>query len=97
MLASLSLTELAIFGAVVLVASYFVGTFANEIVGSEGFGVNGNMIVLAAGTFGGLWLSNYYRFPQNDEVMLSLWGIAGAFVTLVVLILMKMGARRLGM
>jgi uncharacterized membrane protein YeaQ/YmgE (transglycosylase-associated protein family) len=97
MLETLSLTELVVFSTVVLICCYFVGTFVNEIVEAEGFGTVGNMFVLATGAFGGLWLSNYYRMPQNDEIMLALWGVAGAFLTLVLLVLMKMGARRLGM
>lgn len=97
MLANFSPTELTIFAVVVLIACYFVGTFVHEIVDQEGFGINGNMVVLTIGTFFGLWLSMYYRAPQNNEILLVIWGVSGAFGTLATLILFKIGARRLGL
>lgn len=97
MLTSLGPIELTIFGFCILIACYFVGTFVNEIVEREGFGVVGNMVVMSAGVFIGLYAHEYYNFPPKDYVMLALWGIAGAFAFQLFCMILKFSARRLGM
>lgn len=97
MLDSLSLNELIVFAIVVFIATYFLGTFLHEIVGAEGFGIVGNAVVLTSGVFLGLYVSAEYGIPQRDYPLLAICGIAGAFATLVTLIVTKMGLRRLGL
>lgn len=97
MLDSLSLYEMIAFATVVFISTYFLGTFLHEIVGAEGFGIVGNAVVLTGGVFLGLYISAEYGIPQRDYPLLAMCGVAGAFGTLVTLIITKMGLRRLGL
>ncbi|MEM0899745.1 MAG: hypothetical protein AAGI92_07310 [Pseudomonadota bacterium] len=96
MLDTLGPWELTFFLTAVMTICYFVGTFVDQILDREAFDVVGNMIILGCGSVFGIHVSAEFAVPQDDYILLLMWGICGAFGTLAVLIITKMVTSRFG-
>jgi hypothetical protein len=81
-------TQLFLFTSIVL-GSFFLGNAMDGVLGRHGFGVFGNMIVIAAGFLIGIWVSRYLGYPIGNFRFGIMVGLAGSFVSLLVLALLK--------
>ncbi len=81
-------TQLFLFTSIVVV-SFFLGNAMDGVLGDDGFGIFGNMIVIAAGFFVGLWVGRYFGYPVNNFKFGIIAGLAGSFVSLLVLSIIK--------
>lgn len=70
--------------AVVAMFSYLLGYFLDKIMMTDGFGVLGNMTVIAAGFVGGLYTYNVLGHLVSDLREGVVVGLIGAFATLTV-------------
>jgi len=79
------------FFAVVMVAmfAFLLGLALDHIMGGDGFGATGNMLIITAGFFLGVFGVNSWGIRLNDATMAVGTGLAGAFVALMVLVLVK--------
>jgi hypothetical protein len=87
-------TELFLFTTIVL-GSFFLATAMNGVLGVDGFGVYGNMAVIVAGFFVGLWFGRYYGYSVMTFRIGVIAGLVGSFVSLLVLCVLKALLNRL--
>ena len=59
------------------------------------FGIFGNMIIIAAGFFIGVWVSRYIGYPVGNFRFGVVVGLTGSFVSLLVLTILKALLNRL--
>lgn len=89
MFAGLSSDMILYFVAVSIAASFFVGNAMNTVLGEQGFGVWGNMIVLLAGFSVGLNVVDVIPFGRVPSAMIIPAAIAVAFAILLLLAILK--------
>ncbi len=75
--------------SVVTILSFMVAMGLGAIIGRDGIGPTPMTVILTGGFFGSIYLLNLYgvRLPDLQEA--SLAGVAGAFVTLLMVLLLK--------
>ncbi len=81
-------TQLFLFTSIV-VGSFFLGNAMDGVFKGDGFGIFGNMIVIAAGFFIGIWVSRYIGYPIGNFRFGIVVGLTGSFVSLLVLAVLK--------
>lgn len=87
-------TQLFLFTSIV-VGSFFLGNAMDGVFGKHGFGIFGNMIIIAAGFFIGVWVSRYIGYPVGNFRFGVVVGLTGSFVSLLVLTILKALLNRL--
>ena len=87
-------TQLFLFTTIVVV-SFFLGNAMDGIFGRHGFGIFGNMIIIAAGFLIGVWVSRYFGYPVGNLRFGVVVGLTGSFVSLLVLAIVKALLNRL--
>jgi hypothetical protein len=80
---------------VVAILGFIVALALDAIMGREGFGPLGNMAVITAGFFLGIFVANYFGVRLNDMTRAAVTGVGGAFVSLFVLAAIKGAMDRL--
>lgn len=70
--------------AIVAMFSYLLGYFLDKIMINDGFGPFGNMLVIASGFVGGVYVYNLYGHVVSDLREGVVVGLVGAFATLAV-------------
>jgi hypothetical protein len=73
----------------ILLCSFFLASAMHGVLGKDGFGVIGNMLVIATGFYIGLWLGRYYGFSIRNFEIGVLAGLVGSFMSLLTLSVMK--------
>lgn len=89
MFAGLTSDEIWIFIGLSAAASFFVGNAMNTLLGEQGFGVVGNMIVLLAGFTLGLNVVDYLPVGRVPQVLVIPAAASLAFVMLFCLAVLK--------
>lgn len=89
MFAGLSSDLILYFLAISMAAAFFVGNAMNAVLGEQGFGVFGNMIVLSVGFFAGLFVVDLVPFGRIPAVMVIPAAISAAFMILFLLVVLK--------
>lgn len=94
MLSSLDTSSLLFAVAFVAIVSLMLGTVLDGVMQDEGFGPFGNMIIITAGFFFGIFAANRWgiRFTELEVAVAT--GLGGAFVALFTLSLAKAGIER---
>ena len=95
MLGEFDNTTIIMFGLALAVAAYFVAAATDNVIGADGFGTFANMIIMIAGAFLGLFTMEHLQLPVHNVALRSLACVAGAFVCLGLLSLLKAFANRL--
>lgn len=72
-----------------VIACFFVGHAMDGVMGSAGFGVLGNMLVLTTGLFLGLFLAEMVGLRLSSVEVLAGAGVVGAFGSLLLLVVIK--------
>lgn len=81
--------------AVVAMLSYLFGLALDGVMGAEGFGPLGNMVIITAGFFLGIFSANSYGIFLENLTVATGAGLTGAFVSLGVLAVCKATLNRL--
>lgn len=89
MFAGLTSDEIWIFIALSSAASFFVGNAMNTLLGEQGFGVMGNMLVLLAGFAVGLQVVDYLPIGRIPQILVIPAAASGAFALLFCLAVVK--------
>jgi hypothetical protein len=79
----------------VAILSFIVATALNALLGHEGFGATGNAAIITIGFFGGIYGANALGHRLADVQMAITTGLAGAFLLLAALVVLKAAMRRL--
>ena len=87
-------TQLFLFTSILL-CSFFLANAMHGVLGQDGFGVIGNLIVIATGFYIGLWLGRYYGLSIRIFEIGVLAGLTGSFMSLLSLSVMKALLNRL--
>ncbi len=95
MLWNLDLSWLLMAVAIVAMVSYIFGMALDGVMGSDGFGALGNMVVVTAGFFLGIFVANSYGITLRDLTIAIGAGLGGAFLSLALLAGFKAGLNRL--
>lgn len=66
--------------SIVAMLSYMFGLALDGIMGSDGFGPLGNMTIVTAGFFLGVFAANSYGVPLRDLTLATAAGLTGAFL-----------------
>lgn len=94
MLWNLDVSWLAFAFVMVALFSFALGAAIDGLIGEDGFGPTGNAIVITAGFFLGVFAVNSYGISLRDPSLATAAGLGGAFVTLMMLALLKAGLNR---
>lgn len=81
--------------AMVAVLAFFFGAALDAIMKEDGFGPVGNMLLFTAGFFGAVLIANSFGITLHDLRLAVAWGLAGAFVLISLLSLVKASLARL--
>lgn len=81
-------TQLFLFTTVVIM-TYFIASAMHGVMGPDGFGVLGNQGIIIAGFYLGIWGGRYFHFPVRDFTNAVIAGLAGAFIALFFLTVLK--------
>lgn len=74
---------------VVGILSFILAMALNAIIGEDGFGANGNAIIITVGFFLAIFVANNLGYRLADLRLAIATGLTGAFVCLTVLIALK--------
>jgi hypothetical protein len=88
-LGQLSAEWFLVFLAILLMASFVVGQAMNAVMGRQGFGAFGNMVVLAIGFYVGLCAGEAMRIDLRAIEIRFGFAVATAFAVLFALTLLK--------
>lgn len=80
--------------AAVMVMAFFFGTALHAVMGDDGFGPNGNMILFTTGFMGAVVIANLYGISLRDLKLATATGLCGAFSLIATLALAKAGLTR---
>ncbi len=94
MLWNLDFVWLLLAVAAVSIVAFGLSIGLDAIMGEEGFGPTGNMVVITAGFFLSIFTANSLGIRLADLTMASAAGIAGAFLCLLVLVMLKAALNR---
>ncbi len=92
----LDTTTLMIVGLAMASGAFFAGVAMNGVMGRDGFGAVGNMIILLAGAFVGMYVGELFQWPVPRDVAQSVAAVAGGFTSLAFLAALKSLMIRLG-
>jgi len=81
--------------AAVMVMAIFFGAALHAVMGEDGFGPTGNMILFTAGFMGAIVVANLYGVSLRDLKLAAVTGLSGAFSLIATLALVKAGLNRL--
>ena len=81
--------------AVVMGISFFFGTSLDAIMGEDGVGPIGNMVLFTLGFFVAIIGANSYGIPLRDLTWAVGTGLGGAFALIATMALLKAGVARL--
>lgn len=81
-------TQLFLFTTIAL-ASFFLATAMDGVLGVDGFGVIGNQIILVIGFYLGVSLGHYYGYNIRDFKIGVIAGLIGSFVIMFLLSIIK--------
>ncbi len=95
MLLNLGTWWLVLAGTCVAILSFIIATVLNALMREEGFGATGNASVITAGFFGGILLANTLGHHLVDVQRAIAIGLAGSFLLLALLVMLKAAMRRL--
>lgn len=95
MLWNLDFVWLLLAVTVVSILGFLLSLGLDAIMGSEGFGAFGNMIVVVAGFFLGILVVNWFGIRLADLRLAALTGVGGAFACLFALAAIKGAVSRL--
>lgn len=81
--------------AAVAILAFIFSLALNAIIGRDGFGPFGTMAIVTGGFFGSIYAANVYgvRLSQLQEAVFA--GLVGAFIILMMLLLVKAAINRL--
>lgn len=96
MFTSMDTTTLLVIGLAISAGAYFMAAAMDGVMGSDGFGTVPNMVILIAGSFVGLYATDYLHLPAYTVTTQAVVGITGAFMSLAVLATLKSLANRFG-
>ena len=85
-----------LFFAIVTVAlfGFALGMMLDGVMGEDGFGATGNMVIITTGFFFGVFVVNSYGVSLRDLTLAAATGLSGAFLTLMTLALLKAALNR---
>jgi hypothetical protein len=89
MFAGLTSDEIWIFIGLSAAASFFVGNAMNTLLGEQGFGVLGNMLVLLAGFTIGLHVVDYLPIGRVPQILVIPAAASFGFAILFCLAVLK--------
>ncbi|MDP3899302.1 MAG: hypothetical protein Q8Q62_21715 [Mesorhizobium sp.] len=89
MLWNLDIVWIALAIATVSIFGFMLGTALDGLMGEDGFGAAGNMLIITSGFFLAVYLANSWGVRLNDLTMAVGTGLGGAFVVMLVLALAK--------
>jgi hypothetical protein len=89
MFAGLTSDEIWIFIGLSAAASFFVGNAMNTLLGEQGFGVLGNMLVLLAGFIIGLHVVDYLPIGRVPQILVIPAAASFGFAILFCLAVLK--------
>jgi hypothetical protein len=75
--------------ATVVVLSFFFGAALDYLMRDDGFGSTGNMMIVSTGFFLGIVAANHRGFDLHELHLAVLVGLAGAFICLGTMTLLK--------
>ena len=96
MFASIDTTTLLVVSLAVAAGSYFMASAMDGVMGPDGFGTVPNMVILIAGAFIGLYMTDYLNLPAYNVTSQAVAGITGGFLCLGFLATLKSLANRFG-
>jgi uncharacterized membrane protein YeaQ/YmgE (transglycosylase-associated protein family) len=96
MFTSMDTTTLLVIGLAIAAGAYFMAAAMDGVMGSDGFGTVPNMVILIAGSFVGLYATEYLHLPAYSVTTQAVVGITGAFTCLALLATLKSLANRFG-
>jgi uncharacterized membrane protein YeaQ/YmgE (transglycosylase-associated protein family) len=81
-------TQLFLFTSVVL-CSFFIASAMDGVLSADGFGVIGNQVIIVAGFYLGIWTARHFGYSVSNFTYSVVIGLAGAFIALLVLAIIK--------
>ncbi|MBX3578645.1 MAG: hypothetical protein KF723_15685 [Rhizobiaceae bacterium] len=81
--------------ALVSVIAFMFGSALHALIGEDGFGPFGNMLIIDAGFFGAIVAANMRGLALTDLTLAVGVGMAGSFAALAGLALLKAGLQRI--
>lgn len=78
----------------VAMLSYLFSIGLSALLRDAGFGVIGNALIVIAGFFGGIYLSNIYGIRFQELLPAIIHGLVGAFILLFILMMAKLALNR---
>lgn len=81
--------------ATVVVFSFFLGSAIDTLMREDGFGITGNMVIIFGGFFLAILAANRQGYSLHELHRAIMVGLAGAFVCLATLTLIKALVARL--
>lgn len=96
MLNYLDTQTLMIVGLAITVGAFFIGSAMDGVLESLAFGTIGNMMILIAGAFLGLYLGDILLPYTHDAVYTAIVGVCGGFISLAVLMTLKAALSKFG-
>lgn len=94
MLSSLDTSSLMFAITIVAILSLMLGMALDGVMHDDGFGPFGNMVIITAGFFLGIFAANRWGFRFSELEVAVATGLGGAFVALFTLSLAKAGIER---
>jgi H+/gluconate symporter-like permease len=95
MLMNLDPGSLAIVGAAVLVVAFIFGSICDAVMGDDGFGPVGNMLLFFAGFVVSIMAAKAYGIHFHDTARTIGTGFGGALGGIAILALLKASFRRI--
>jgi hypothetical protein len=80
---------------IVSVVAFMFGHALHALMDDDGFGPYGNMIIITTGFFIAILAANYQGVKFHDLKLASIVGLAGSFLSLASLALLKAGLQRI--
>ncbi|QKV20285.1 hypothetical protein [Oricola thermophila] len=96
MLTSMDTVSLLVLGLAIAAGAYFIAAAMDGVMGPDGFGTVPNMVILIAGSFLGLYATEYLHLPAYSTTSQAVVGVSGAFSCLAFLAVLKSLANRFG-
>lgn len=95
MLSNLDVSWFVFAVATVAIFGFMLGMALDGVMGDDGFGSAGNMVVITAGFFLGIFAANSWGIHFSDLKIAIGTGLGGAFIAVFFLALTKAGIERL--
>lgn len=90
MFAQMDTQTLIFVGFAIAAAAFFIGSAMNGVLEGDGFGVVGNMTILVAGAFLGLYIADHFlHIPSFAHAENAVAAVSGGFLSLAFLATLK--------